>query len=220
MEKVPKVLLVENHAILRQGLKRLLEDREIEVVGEAEDGRAGVELTEELSPDLVVMDISLPRLGGIEATRQIKKNHPEIKVVMLTIHSQESYVYKALEAGASAYLLKETAAEALLEAIDKVLRDEIYISSALPRDILENYKKMVSSGKNIDEFSRLTNREKEILQLIAEGLTSKEIADNLYISVKTVENHRANIKKKVDIHDTAGLVRYAIRIGLVEPGPV
>jgi len=220
MEKMPKVLLVENHAILRQGLKRLLEDREIEVVGEAEDGRAGVELTEELSPDLVVMDISLPKLGGIEATRQIKKNHPEIKVVMLTIHSQESYVYKALEAGASAYLLKETAAEALLEAIDKVLRDEIYISSALPRDILENYQKMVSSGKNIDEFSRLTNREKEILQLIAEGLTSKEIAENLYISVKTVENHRANIKKKVDIHDTAGLVRYAIRIGLVEPGPV
>lgn len=211
-----RVLLVENHAILRQGLKRLLEDEGIEVVGEAENGRAGVKLTEELLPDLVVMDISLPELGGIEATRQIRKYHPHIQVVMLTIHSQESYVYKALEAGANGYLLKETAAEALIEAIEKVMKGEIYISPSLPEDILENYRKMKDSGKAPDDFSRLTNREKEILQLIAEGYTSKEIADNLFISVKTVENHRANIKNKIDIHDTAGLVRYAISIGLVE----
>ncbi len=212
-----RVLLVENHAILRQGLKRLLEDEEIAVVGEAEDGRSGIELADKLNPDLIVMDISLPKLEGIEATRQIIKNHPGIKIVMLTIHSEERYVYKALDAGAKGYLLKETASEALIGAIKKVMRGEIFLSPSLPADLLDNYHKMIKSGKNIDKFSRLTNREIEILQLIAEGHTSKEIAENLYISVKTVENHRANIKNRIDIHDTAGLVRYAIRIGLIEP---
>ncbi|MDZ7859241.1 MAG: response regulator transcription factor [Candidatus Krumholzibacteriota bacterium] len=211
-----KVLLVENHTILRQGLKRLLEDEEIDVVGEAEDGRTGIELTDELNPDLVVMDISLPKLGGIEATRQITKYHPDIKVLMLTIHSDESYVYKALEAGAKGYILKETASDVLIEAIEKVMHGNIFLSPSLPGDLLDNYNKMVKSGKKIDEFRRLTNREMEILQLIAEGYTSKEIAENLYISVKTVENHRANIKTRIDIHDTAGLVRYAIKIGLIE----
>jgi two-component system response regulator NreC len=211
-----RVLLVENHAILRQGLKRLLEDEEITIVGEAEDGRTGIDLADELEPDLIVMDISLPKLGGIEATRQIIKNHPAIKIVMLTIHSEEHYVFKALKAGAKGYLLKETAAEALIEAIEKVMRGNIFISPALPADLLDNYNKMIKSGKNIDEFSRLTNREMEILQLIAEGNTSKKIAENLYISVKTVENHRANIKNRINIYDTAGLVRYAIKIGLIE----
>ncbi len=211
-----RVLLVENHAILRQGLKRLLEDEGIAVVGEAEDGRTGIDLANKLNPDLIVMDISLPKLEGIEATRQITKNHPGIKIVMLTIHSEERYVYKALAAGAKGYLLKETASEALIEAIKKVMRGKIFLSPSLPADLLDNYHKMIKSGKNIDEFSRLTNREIEILQLIAEGNTSKEIAENLYISVKTVENHRANIKNRIDIHDTAGLVRYAIRIGLIE----
>ena len=212
-----RVLLVENYAILRQGLKRLLEDEEITVVGEAEDGRIGVELADKLHPDLIVMDISLPNLGGIEATRQIINNHPDIKVIMLTIHFEEGYVYRALKAGAKGYLLKETAAEALIEAIKKVMDDKIFISPAFPADLLDNYNKMLKSGKDVDKFNRLTNREMEILQLIAEGHTSKEIAQNLYISVKTVENHRANIKNRINIHDTAGLVKYAIKKGLIEP---
>lgn len=212
-----KVLLVENYAILRQGLKRLLEDEEITVVGEAEDGRTGIELANELHPDLVVMDISLPSLGGIEATRQIINNHPDIKVIMLTIHFEESYVYRALKAGAKGYLLKETAADALINAIKKVMDGKIFISPAFPEDLLDNYNKMLKSGKDVDKFNRLTNREMEILQLIAEGYTSKEIAQKLYISVKTVENHRANIKNRINIHDTAGLVRYAIKKGLIGP---
>lgn len=210
------VIIVENHAILRQGLKRLLEDWGHEIVGETDNGREGVEMVEEKLPDVVVMDISMPKLGGIEATRQIKKKHPEIIVIMLTIHMDETYVYRALEAGANGYLVKEQAAEGLIKAINAALEGDIYLSPDLPGDILDNYRKMVSKGKKVKEFSRLTDREREILKLIAEGNTSREIAESLFISVKTVENHRANIKNKIDIHDTAGLVRYALKIGLIE----
>jgi DNA-binding NarL/FixJ family response regulator len=215
MDKI-RVLLVEDHTIVRQGLRRLLEERGVEVVGEAEDGRKGLEMARELKPDVVVMDISMPRLGGIEATRRISKEAPGIKVIILTIHFDESYIFKALDAGAVAYLVKETASEDLHEAIETVLKGETYFSPKIPPKVIKSYKKMVKLGKKVDEFSRLTNREREILQLIAEGYTSKQIGEMLYISDKTVENHRANIMSKLDIHDTAGLVRYAVRIGLVD----
>lgn len=211
-----RVLVVEDHAIVRQGFIRLLEERGIEVVGEAEDGRAGVDMAMELKPDVVIMDISLPLLRGIEATKRIKRELPDIKIIILTIHSEENYLYTALQAGANGYLLKERTADDLLLAIEAVMKGETYLSPNFPRRMLDEYKKMVRSGKKTDEFSRLTKREREILQLIAEGYTSKEIAKDLYISRKTVENHRANIMNKLDIHDTAGLVRYAIKIGLIE----
>jgi len=211
-----RVLLVEDHTIVRQGLKRLLEEKGVEVVGEAEDGRQGVEMAKKLQPDIVVMDISLPRLGGIEATRKILREVPQAKVIMLTVHSEDSYIYKALDAGASGYLVKETAAEDLLQAIETVQTGDLYLSPGISPRVLESYQKMIQKGKKVDEFSRLTNREREILQLIAEGYTSKQIAEMLFISVKTVDNHRANIMNKLEIHDTAGLVRYAIRIGLID----
>jgi DNA-binding NarL/FixJ family response regulator len=211
-----RVLLVEDHTIVRQGLRRLLEEKGVEVVGEAEDGRKGFESARNLEPDVVVMDISMPRLGGIEATRRIRKELSATKVIMLTIHLDENYIFKALDAGANAYLVKETASEDLYEAIEAVMRGETYFSPKIPQKVIKSYKKMVKSGKKVDEFSRLTNREREILQLIAEGFTSKQIGEMLYISDKTVENHRANIMGKLDIHDTAGLVRYAVRIGLVD----
>ncbi len=211
-----RVLLVEDHTIVRQGLRRLLEEKGVEVVGEAEDGRKGLEAARSLEPDVVVMDISMPRLGGIEATRRIRKELSGTKVIILTIHLDENYIFKALDAGANAYLVKETASEDLYEAIEAVMRGETYFSPKIPQKVIKSYKKMVKSGKKVDEFSRLTNREREILQLIAEGFTSKQIGEMLYISDKTVENHRANIMGKLDIHDTAGLVRYAVRIGLVD----
>ena len=211
-----RVLLVEDHTIVRQGLRRLLEEKGVEVVGEAEDGRKGLEAARNLEPDVVVMDISMPRLGGIEATRRIRKELSETKVIILTIHLDENYIFKALDAGANAYLVKETASEDLYEAIEAVMRGETYFSPKIPPKVIKSYKKMVRSGKKVDEFSRLTNREREILQLIAEGFTSKQIGEMLYISDKTVENHRANIMSKLDIHDTACLVRYAVRIGLVD----
>ena len=211
-----RVLLVEDHTIVRQGLRRILEEKEIEVIGEAEDGRKGLEMARELKPDVVVMDLSMPKLGGIEATRRIRKEVPGAKVIILTIHFDENYIFKTLDAGANAYLVKETASEDLLDAIEAVMSGEIYLCSCIPPKVIKSYRKMVKSCKNVDDFSRLTNREREILQLIAEGYTSKQIGKMLFISDKTVENHRANIMSKLDIHDTAGLVRYAIRIGLVD----
>ena len=211
-----RVLLIEDHTIVRQGLRRLLEEKGVDVVGEAEDGRKGLEAARKLEPDVVLMDISMPRLGGIEATRRIRKELSGTKVIILTIHLDENYIFKALDAGANAYLVKETASEDLYEAIAAVMRGETYFSPKIPQKVIKSYNKMVKSGKKVDEFSRLTNREREILQLIAEGFTSKQIGEMLYISDKTVENHRANIMGKLDIHDTAGLVRYAVRIGLVD----
>jgi len=211
-----RALLVEDHTIVRQGLRRLLEEKGVEVVGEAENGRKGIEAARNLKPDVVVMDISMPRLGGIEATRRIRKELPGTKIIILTIHIDENYIFKALDAGADAYLVKETASEDLYEAIETVMKGETYFSPKIPAKVIKSYKKLVRSGKKVDEFSRLTNREREILQLIAEGFTSKQIGEMLYISDKTVENHRANIMGKLDIHDTAGLVRYAVKIGLVD----
>jgi len=216
MNKERKVLLVEDHTIVRQGLRRLLEERGIEVVGEAGDGLKAVRMARELHPDFVIMDISLPKMSGIDATRKIKKEAPDVKVLMLTIHSEESYILKALDAGASGYLLKDTVADELVNALEAVEKGDLFMSSSIPREVIEEYRRMVRKGKKIDEFSRLTNREREILKLISEGYTSKQIAEMLYISVKTVDNHRANIMNKLNIHDTAGLVRYAIRIGLVD----
>lgn len=210
------VVLVEDHTIVRQGLRRLLEENGIEVIGEAPDGRKGVRMARDLNPDVVVMDIKLPKLNGIDATRKIRKENPHTKVIMLTIHDDEYYVNQALKAGANGYLAKETAAEVLISAIDSVMKGNRYIGPNFPPGALKKFDKMIKAGKRTDDFSRLTDREREILQLIAEGNTSKQIAEQLFISGKTVENHRANIMKKLEIHETAGLVRYAIRIGLVD----
>lgn len=212
-----KILLVEDHVIVREGFRRVLEERGLEVAGEAADGREAIIMAGELTPDIVIMDISMPRLNGIETTRRIRKVSPGIKVIMLTIHDEETFVYKSFDAGADGYMVKENAMEDLLDAIDAVMRGEVYLSPNFSPKVLEAYRKLSKSGsKNVDGFSRLTNREREILQLIAEGHTSKEIAAMLFISVKTVENHRANIMNKLDIHETAGLVRYAVKIGLVD----
>ena len=190
--------------------------RQVEVIGEAADGLEAVKLAKELSPQVVIMDVGLPRLGGIEAARRIMKSNPDMKVIMLTIHDEPQYVFKSLEAGAKGYLVKEAPLEELMTAIKAVMRGETYLSSNFPPGLIESYVKMVKRGKKADEFSQLTRREREILQYIAEGHTSPQIAKMLFLSKKTVENHRANIMEKLDIHDTAGLVRYAIKIKLVE----
>lgn len=211
-----RVVLAEDHMIVREGLKPLLEGKGIDVVGEAGDGQTAVKLVKELVPDVVIMDIALPQLGGIEAARRIVKSMPDMKVIMLTIHDEPPFVYKSLEVGAKGYLVKEAPFDELLSAIKAVMHGETYLSTNFPPAMLEAYAKMVKRGKKVDDFSHLTRREREILQYIAEGHTSPQIAKLLYISRKTVENHRANIMEKLNIHDTAGLVRYAIKIGLVE----
>jgi DNA-binding NarL/FixJ family response regulator len=214
-EKI-RIVIVEDHTIVREGLRPLLEGRGVDVVGEAGDGLEAVKLVKELVPQVVIMDVALPRLGGIEAARRIVKASPDMKVVMLTIHDEPQYVFKSLEAGAKGYLVKEAPLEELMTAIKAVMRGETYLSSNFPQGLIDSYVKMTKRGKKADEFSQLTRREREILQHIAEGHTSPQIAKSLFISKKTVENHRANIMEKLDIHDTAGLVRYAIKIKLVE----
>lgn len=216
MKRSVRLMLVEDHNIVRQGFRSLLEGRGFEISGETDNGRDAIAMAAQIAPDVIIMDISLPKLRGIEAAKRIKKEHPAVKILILTIHTNEKYVYESLDAGVDGYLVKETASDDLVEAINAVMNGEIYISSNFPIDILENFRKFKQKGKRGDEFSRLTNREKEILQHIAEGLTSQGIADELFISRKTVDNHRANIMKKLNLHDTASLVRYAVRIGLVD----
>ena len=212
-----RVLLAEDHTIVRKGLRSLL-DKEtgIKVVGEAEDGREAIVKAEELHPDVVVMDIAMPGLNGLEATRQIKKRFPDMKILILTMHTNEEYVLQTLNAGASGYLVKKAAPAELISAINAVHKGDSFLSPSISRTVIDEYirrSKEISEGE--EGFEQLTVREREVLQLIAEGRKTREIAELLYISIKTVETHRAHIMNKLDIHSTAELTRYAIRKGII-----
>jgi len=209
-----KVLLADDHKIVRDGLRNLLEKHsDISVSGEAEDGREALQLARKLSPDVVVMDIAMPELNGIEATRQILSEYPGVKIVALSMHSDRRYVSEMLKAGASAYLLKDCAFEELITAIRTIMKGKIYLSPGIAGVVIEDY---IRKGLKPDSsvFSVLSDREREVLQLMAEGKTTKEVAAHLNVSVKTVETHRTNIMTKLDIHSIAELTKYAIREGL------
>lgn len=209
-----KVLLADDHKIVRDGLRNLLEkEPEIKVVGEAEDGRETVQLSKKLSPEIVIMDIAMPDLNGIEATRHIMAENPDIKVIALSMHSDRRFVSEMLKAGASAYLLKDCAFEELVTAIKTVVRNKTYLSPGISGVIIEDYIRNASKAES-SVFSLLSDREREVLQLMSEGKTTKEIASNLNVSIKTVETHRTNIMTKLDIHSVAELTKYAIREGL------
>jgi DNA-binding NarL/FixJ family response regulator len=209
-----KVLLADDHKIVRDGLRTLLEKHaEIQVVGEAEDGRETVLQTRKLLPDIVIMDIAMPELNGIEATRQILSESPDVKVIALSMHSDRRFVTEMLKAGASAYLLKDCAFEELVIAIRTVLKGKIYLSPGIAGVVIESYIKSTPRSE-VSVFSLLSDREREVLQLMAEGRTTKEIASHLNVSIKTVETHRTNIMTKLDIHSIAELTKYAIREGL------
>ena len=212
-----KVLLAEDHTIVRKGLRSLL-DKEtgIKVVGEAEDGREAIAKAEELYPDVVVMDIAMPGLNGLEATRQIKKRFSDMKIIILTMHANEEYILQSLKAEASGYLVKKAAPAELISAINAVHKGHSFLSPSISRTVIDEYirrSKEISEGEK--GFEQLTVREREVLQLIAEGRKTREIAELLYISIKTVETHRAHIMNKLDIHSTAELTRYAIRKGII-----
>ncbi len=217
MSKI-RVLLADDHTIVRQGLRSLLDShKDIEVVGEAKDGRHAIEKAEQLIPDIVVLDITMPNLNGIEATRQIKKLNPEIKVIVLTVHDNEEYVHQVLKAGASGYLLKESAVSDLVSAMHAVKKGDIFLSPTISKVVVKDYIKHTErESRTFDNLGVLTGREREVLQLIAEGHTNREIARLLKLSVKTVDVHRAHLKEKLQIHDTAGLIKYAIRKGLIK----
>ena len=212
-----RVFIADDHKIVRQGIRKLLEaESDLEVVGEALDGRETVKKVIQLKPDVVLMDIAMSNLNGLEATRQIKKSLPKIKVLILTMHKSEEYVLQSLQAGASGYLLKEAAVEDLVSAIRSVYKLDSFLSPAVSRTVIEAYLSKSKGRKRPSAFEVLTDREREVLQLIAEGHTNQQIADTLFISIKTVEAHRSNIMRKLDIHDITELVKYAIKKGIVD----
>lgn len=209
-----RVLLADDHKIVRDGLRTLLEKHpEIKVVAEAEDGRSAVQLAKKLLPQIVIIDIAMPDLNGIEATRQIIDDHPDVKVIALSMHSDRRFVSEMLNAGAQAYLLKDCAFEELVTAIRTVVSNKIYLSPGIAGIVIENFVRHASKTES-SVFSVLSDREREVLQLMAEGNTTKEIAAYLNVSIKTVETHRVNIMTKLDIHSVAELTKYAIREGL------
>ena len=212
MNKI-KVLLTEDHTIVRKGLRSLL-DREvgIKTVGEAEDGREAIKKAEKLQPDVVVMDIAMPGLNGLEATRQLKKRFPEIKIIILTMHDKEEYVLQTLRAGASGYLVKKAAPDDLVLAIKSVYRGESFLSPSISRTVIDEYIQYAEkTSERKDLYEKLTKREREVFQLVSEGHKNREIAGLLYISIKTVETHKANIMDKLGVCSTAELTKYAIQ---------
>jgi len=215
-----RVLLAEDHTIVRKGLRSLLEDKaDIEVIGEAQNGREALLKTERLQPDVVLIDIAMPILNGIEATRQIKRRFPEINVLGLTMHAANEYVYQLLHAGASGYVVKQAAPTELLAAIRAVYAGGSFLSPSISKTVVQEYIRHAEVTAVQDRYDRLTSREREILQLIAEGRTTREIGEMLNISPKTVETHRSHLMEKLDIHNTAGLTQYAIRKGVIQADP-
>lgn len=214
-----KVLIADDHTIVRQGLRAILHGvRDVEVVGEAADGREAVRKVAALHPDVVVLDISMPRMNGLEATARIVRRSPRTKVIALTMHSSEEYVYSLLKAGARGFLLKESASSELVEAIRAVHAGGTYLHPSISRKVVEEYLKRPDPGARAGLLDGLSTRECEVLRLIADGQTSKEIAWLLDLSVKTIEAHRTRIMTKLGIHNVAGLTRYAISRGISSLG--
>ena len=212
-----RILLADDHTVVRQGLRKVLEERpEWQVVAEAGDGRDAVRLAEEFRPDVAVVDVAMPLLNGIEATRQITKRVPQTKVLVLSMHSAEAYVSQSLRAGARGYLLKDSAGSDLIRAIAAVAEGKSFFSPAIARLMLDDYVKQRSGEPGvIDRYESLSEREREVFQLIAEGKTNKDIAAILFISPSTVETHRARIMEKLDVHSAAEIVLYAVRRGVI-----
>jgi DNA-binding NarL/FixJ family response regulator len=209
-----KIILADDHRLMREGLRSLLETQPgIEIVAEAENGRETLQLVQKHKPDVIVMDISMPDLNGIDATRQIVSEFPKIKIIALSMHTNKKFIVEMLTAGASGYLVKDSALEELSKAINAVINNKVYLSPIITSVVVEDYRVSKSPADILAPVS-LTPREREVLQLIAEGKTTKEIADYLNLSVKTIETHRMQMMNKLNIHSVAELTKYAIREGI------
>ena len=212
-----RVLLADDHQIVREGFRALLgHERDIEVVGEAETGRQAVQLTRKLRPAVVVMDIAMPLLDGLAATRQIRRDFPETKVLILSAHSDDAYVEQACALGASGFLLKQTSADTLAQAIREAHQGKTFFCAPVARRLRERWQQPASQGGRAGKDYRLTSREVEVLKLIAKGKVNKQIANELGVTFKTVDKHRQRVMRKLGIHDTAGLTRYAIHAGIIK----
>jgi two-component system response regulator NreC len=213
---VIRIILADDHAVMRRGLRLVLEQqKDFEIVGEASDGRQAVELAENLKPDVAVLDITMPNLNGIEAARQITAKQPDVAVVILSMHADESFVLRALKAGARGYLLKESPESDFLNAIRLVSEGKSFFSPTVSRMLVEDYVRQLQDRQIEDSYELLTPREREILQLIAEGKSNKDIAATLRLSLYTVETHRANLLEKLNLHSVPELIVYAVRKGVI-----
>lgn len=212
-----RIVLADDHTVVRQGVQSLLQqDKSIDVVGEAENGQEAVLVAKKTLPDVVLLDLSMPILNGVQATRQIRKFNPKIKILVLSMYKDEEYVRAVFHAGAAGYLLKQTSGSDLITAIKEVNRGNAYLSPSIAKYLVSDYREIVKGGKSARKRTGLTPRESEVLQLIAEGNSNKKIAEQLFISIKTVETHRQKIMDVLKIHDVAGLTRYAIAKRIIE----
>lgn len=209
-----RILICDDHTLFVEGIKAMLRaEVSLDIVGEARDGRQAVDLVKQLKPDVILMDVSMPDMNGFDATRRVRDFDPEVKVLMLTMHDEEELVARCLEAGAAGYIMKDAPASQLLYAIETVRKGERYLSPNVLKKVVDGYVK--NTNRPQTSYDRLTAREREILKLLAEGLTVKEIAIRLNLSVKTVEVHKHNLMKKIDVHDKAELIKYAIQKKLI-----
>ena len=211
-----RIVLADDHTILREGLRALLSaDPDFEIIGEAGDGREAVRCVEKLEPDLLLMDLSMPRMSGMDAISEIKKRYPETKIIALTVHKTEEYLLTTLQAGVDGYVLKDATHDELVMAIHNVMAGKRYLSPGISEKVIEGYLEGKEDSLTASSWQKLSQREREVLKLIAEGYKNKEIAEDLCISLKTVEKHRANLMKKLDLHNAAVLTVYAVQKGLV-----
>jgi two-component system response regulator NreC len=216
MNKV-RVLIVDDHAIVRDGVRMILEAQpDIEVVGEASDGREALEAARRLSPGVVLLDIAMPGMNGLEATAAIRQNLPDVQVLILTMHEDYEYFFEVLRAGASGYVLKGASSDDLVSAIRAVHQGGVYLHPAVAKNLVSDYVKRMEPGEDRARYDGLSDRERQVLKLVAEGKTSRQIAEELFLSVNTVQTHRAHIMEKLGLHNRTDLIRYAFRKGLVE----
>ena len=216
MEKI-RILIADDHTIFRQGLKMLLEQEDdMEVVGEAGNGSETLDLVKKIKPEVLLLDIAMPEMDGVQVAQELKKILPEIKVIVLTTHAEDQFIFEFLKLGVSGYVLKDSASQELIYSIRKSKDGMAFIDPSISKKVMEKFTQVTGGKKDFVDYGKLSDREKEILQLVTEGNSNKEVAQKLYISPKTVENHKANIMKKLNIHDRIALTKYALRLGLID----
>jgi len=213
-----KILVVDDHTIVRQGLAQLLEEKpDLNVIGQATNGREAVDLAKELKPDVVIMDIAMPRMNGIEAAKRIYKNLPKTKIIILSMYSHEHYIHELLETGVSGYLLKDSSGRDIIKAIHAAMNNETYLSPSISKMLVDSYLSPKKESSTVERYKQLSNREREVFQLIAEGHSTRRIAEILYVSISTIKSHRAKIMEKLRIDSPVKLVHIAIKLGIVDP---
>jgi DNA-binding NarL/FixJ family response regulator len=218
MDKSIRILIADDHTIVRQGLARLLNDQpDLKVVGEAVNGRQAVDKALELKPEIIIMDIAMPQLNGIEAAKRIRKKLPKAKILILSMYSHEHYIHELFETGISGYLLKDSSGRDIIQAIHAALNNETFLSPSISKVLVDTYRSPQRSSSRAERYKQLSNREREVFQLIAEGHSTRQIAEMLCVSISTIKSHRAKIMEKLDVDTPVKLVHFAIQLGLVDP---